>query len=48
MGDLSNPGIEPVFPASPVLAEGFFTSEPIRRLQRDVEDIESQKIILRT
>ena len=47
LGDLLNPGIEPVSPASPALAEGFFTSEPIGRLQKDVEDIESQKIILR-
>ena len=32
-GDLSNPGVEPVFPASPALAGGFFTTmapgEPI-------------------
>ena len=47
LGDLPNPGTEPVSPASPALAEGFFTSEPIGRLQKDVEDIESQKIILR-
>ena len=25
-GDLSNPGVEPVFPASPALAGGFFTT----------------------
>ena len=29
-GDLPNPGIEPVAPAAfPVLAEGFFTAEPL-------------------
>ena len=27
-GDLPNPGIEPVSPASPALAGGFFTTEP--------------------
>ena len=27
-GDLPNPGIEPVSPASPALAGGFFTPEP--------------------
>ena len=27
-GDLPNPGIEPVFPVSPVLAGGFFITEP--------------------
>ena len=27
-GDLPNPGIEPASPASPVLAWGFFTTEP--------------------
>ena len=27
-GDLPNPGIEPVSPGSPVLAGGFFTTEP--------------------
>ena len=26
-GDLSNPGIEPVAPAAPALAGGFFTTE---------------------
>ena len=28
-GDLLNPGIEPTSPASPALADGFFTSEPL-------------------
>ena len=28
LGDLPNPGIEPMSPASPVLACGFFTTEP--------------------
>ena len=36
-GDLPYPGIEPVSPASPALAGGFFTTEPpgklIQRLQ---------------
>ena len=27
-GDLSDPGIEPVSPAFPALADGFFTTEP--------------------
>ena len=27
-GDLSDPGIKPTSPASPVLAGGFFTTEP--------------------
>ena len=27
-GDLPNPGIEPTSPASPVLADGFFTTVP--------------------
>ena len=27
-GDLPNPGIKPMFPASPALAGGFFTTEP--------------------
>ena len=27
-GDLSEPGIEPTSPASPVLAGGFFITEP--------------------
>ena len=27
-GDLSDPGIEPVFPTSPALAGRFFTAEP--------------------
>ena len=27
-GDLSNPGTKPMFPVSPVLAGGFFTTEP--------------------
>ena len=27
-GDLSDPGTEPTFPASPALAGGFFTTEP--------------------
>ena len=27
-GDLSDPGIEPVSPAFPALAGGFFTTEP--------------------
>ena len=28
LGDLANPGIEPLSPLSPVLADGFFTMEP--------------------
>ena len=28
LGDLPNPGIEPTSPTSPVLAGGFFTTEP--------------------
>ena len=28
-GDLPNPGIEPMSPASPALAGGFFTSLPL-------------------
>ena len=31
-GDLSDPRIEPVFPVSPALAGGFFTTEPARIL----------------
>ena len=27
-GDLSDPGIEPMSPVSPVMADGFFTTEP--------------------
>ena len=27
--DLSNPGIEPMFPALPILAGGFLTTEPL-------------------
>ena len=27
-GDLPDPGIEPVFPIAPALADGFFTTEP--------------------
>ena len=27
-GDLPNPGVEPVSPASPALAGGFFTTKP--------------------
>jgi len=28
-GDLSNPGLKPGSPASPALAGGFFTTEPL-------------------
>ena len=31
-GDLPNPGIEPKSPASPILAGGFFTTEPPGKL----------------
>ena len=27
-GDLPDPGVKPLFPASPALAGGFFTTEP--------------------
>ena len=30
-GDLPDPGIEPMPPASPALAGGFFTTEPLER-----------------
>ena len=30
-GDLPDPAIEPVSPAAPALAGGFFTSEPLRK-----------------
>ena len=33
--DLSNPGIKPVSPASPVLAGGFFNTEPPGKHQKD-------------
>ena len=30
--DLSNPGIKPMSPASPALAGGFLTTEPLEKL----------------
>ena len=30
-GDLPNPGVKPVSPASPALAGGFFATEPPRK-----------------
>ena len=32
-GDLSDPGVEAVFPVSPALAGGFFTTEPSAKPQ---------------
>ena len=34
LGDLCDPGIKPVFPASPALAGGFFTTEPTGKPKR--------------
>ena len=31
LGDLADPGIEPVSPKSPALAGGFFNTEPFRK-----------------
>ena len=35
--DLPNPGTEPVSPASPALAGGFFTTEPLRKPLANIE-----------
>ena len=35
-GYLPNPGIEPASPASPALAGGFFTTEPLEKLKEKV------------
>ena len=32
--DLPDPGIKPVYPTSPALAGGFFTSEPPRQAEK--------------
>ena len=36
LGYLPNPGIEPVSPASPALAGGFLTAEPLGKLPKIV------------
>ena len=33
-GDLPDPEIKPMFPVSPALAGGFFTTEPSEKLER--------------